>query len=109
MAPEYLRPEAPIPAEWPRGEAYQAIPESPFAADLNRQEFFTDEKLQKVIGIALENNRELRLSAQNLGVDQAAQVAHMALRAVEVRAETPDSDMAEAYLEAAKNILASLD
>ena len=51
----------------------------------------------------------LRLSAQTLGVDRAAQVAHMALRAVEVRAETPDSDMAEAYLAAAKNILASLD
>jgi multidrug efflux system outer membrane protein len=66
LAPEYLRPEAPIPVEWPRGEAYQAIPESPFASDLNRQEFFSDGKLQKVIGIALENNRELRLAAQNV-------------------------------------------
>jgi len=66
LAPEYLRPEAPIPAEWPRGEAYQAIPESPVASDLSRQAFFTDGKLQKVIGIALENNRELRLAAQNV-------------------------------------------
>jgi len=66
LAPEYLRPEAPIPVEWPRGEAYQAIPESPFASDLSRQAFFTDGKLQKVIGIALENNRELRLAAQNV-------------------------------------------
>ena len=66
LAPEYLRPEAPIPAEWPQGEAYQTIPESSIALDLHRQEFFTDGKLQKVIGIALENNRELRLAAQNM-------------------------------------------
>lgn len=66
LAPEYLRPEAPIPAAWPQGEAYQAIPESSIAPDLHRQEFFTDEKLQKIIGIALENNRELRLAAQNM-------------------------------------------
>ncbi|OKY75041.1 MAG: multidrug transporter [Desulfobulbaceae bacterium DB1] len=66
LAPEYLRPEAPIPAEWPQGEAYQTIPESSIALDLDRQEFFTDGKLQKVIGIALENNRELRLAAQNM-------------------------------------------
>jgi multidrug efflux system outer membrane protein len=66
LAPEYLRPEAPVPAEWPQGEAYQTLPESSVALDLRLQKFFTDEKLRKVIGIALENNRELRLAAQNM-------------------------------------------
>jgi hypothetical protein len=51
----------------------------------------------------------LRLSAQELGADRAAQVAHLALRAVESRAEKPDSDMAEAYLAAAERTLAWMD
>lgn len=51
----------------------------------------------------------LRISAQELGVDRAANVAHLALRAVETRAETPDSDMAEAYLAAAERTLAWMD
>lgn len=66
LAPEYVQPEAPIPAEWPKGEAYQALPDTPIASDLTRQQFFPDKKLQKVLTIALENNRELRLAAQNV-------------------------------------------
>src|SRR5512136_1176240 len=69
MAPKYERPAAPVPAEWPKGAAYQA-PETaapaPTAAELRWQEFFTDEKLQKVIEIALNNNRDLRLAALNV-------------------------------------------
>lgn len=69
MAPKYERPAAPVPAEWPKGAAYQA-PESaataPRAAELKWREFFTDEKLQKAIETALNNNRDLRLAALNV-------------------------------------------
>ena len=69
MAPKYERPAAPVPAEWPKGAAYQA-PEyaasAPAAAELKWREFFTDEKLQKVIETALNNNRDLRLAALNV-------------------------------------------
>jgi multidrug efflux system outer membrane protein len=39
---------------------------APTALELSRPEFFADEKLQKVIEIALRNNRDLRLAALNV-------------------------------------------
>ncbi len=72
FAPQYDRPEAPVPTEWPSGPAYQRTPgatNAPLALDLDWQEFFTDEKLRKLIEMALQNNRDLRLAALN--VEQA--------------------------------------
>jgi multidrug efflux system outer membrane protein len=72
MAPKYTQPLAPIPDKWPQGEAYKgapAIPEVQAVRDLSRQAFFADEQLQKIIEMALDNNRDLRLAALN--VEQA--------------------------------------
>ena len=69
LAPEYTRPAAPVPADWPTGAAYQetkSAASAPTAAELPWQEFFTDERLQKVIEMALNNNRDLRLAALNV-------------------------------------------
>jgi multidrug efflux system outer membrane protein len=69
MIPEYTRPEAPIPAGWPTGPTYKETPAeegAPGAADLQWREFFTDERLQKVIETALQNNRDLRVAALNV-------------------------------------------
>ncbi|MBU0960346.1 MAG: TolC family protein, partial [Proteobacteria bacterium] len=69
LAPQYTQPQSPIPEEWPEGDAYQtapAIPEAQRVTDLSRQEFFPDEQLQKVIAMALENNRDLRLAVLNV-------------------------------------------
>ena len=69
MAPKYARPASPVPAEWPAGAAYagtRATTNALAAADLKWQEFFSDEKLQRVIGAALTNNRDLRLAALNV-------------------------------------------
>jgi multidrug efflux system outer membrane protein len=74
MAPKYARPEAPVPAEWPGGAAYQNIQttaDAPAAPDLGWRQFFTDEKLQQVIATALTNNRDLRLAALNVEEAQA--------------------------------------
>ena len=68
LAPEYSRPKAPIPADWPSGAAYQDTQPTTNPSDatqLKRQEFFSDENLQRVIEIALQNNRDLRLAALN--------------------------------------------
>jgi multidrug efflux system outer membrane protein len=68
MAPEYTRPLAPIPSQWPQGEAYEertqqgALP----VQELSRQAFFRNEPLLKLIDLALENNRDLRLAALNV-------------------------------------------
>ena len=67
LAPEYTRPAAPVPAQWPTGEAYgDAASMSPAAGDLPWREVFTDPRLQQVISMALANNRDLRLAALNV-------------------------------------------
>ena len=77
MAPKYNRPKAPVPAEWPNGAAYagirEAIPQrgTPAVSQLRWQEFFSDEKLQQIIGMALTNNRDLRIAALNVEQSQA--------------------------------------
>jgi multidrug efflux system outer membrane protein len=69
MAPKYTRPAAPVPAKWPTGAAYnetKSAASAPAASELPWREFFTDERLQKIIGIALDNNRDLRVAALNV-------------------------------------------
>ena len=67
LAPEYQRPATPVPTQWPAGPAYRQLPaDAPFAGDLRWREFFADESLRKLIGMALENNRDLRLAALNV-------------------------------------------
>jgi outer membrane protein, multidrug efflux system len=68
MIPEYTRPTAPVPQNWPTGAAYQETPSATPAtpvSELHWRKVFTDERLQKMIGTALNNNRDLRLAALN--------------------------------------------
>lgn len=74
LNPKYTRPEAPVPAEWPSGQAYENLPQvrnTPGAAYLPWRDFFTDEHLQQIIQTALRNNRDLRLAALNIEKAQA--------------------------------------
>jgi multidrug efflux system outer membrane protein len=69
MTPKYTRAKAPVPNAWPNGTAYTnvwASTNAPEASQLRWQEFFTDPKLQQVIGTALTNNRDLRIAALNV-------------------------------------------
>lgn len=69
MTPKYTRPDAPIPSELPHGAAYadKSTPqETQIAAELRWQDFFPDQKLQHVIGLALTNNLDLRLATLNV-------------------------------------------
>lgn len=69
LAPNYTRPEAPVPATWPGGPAYdnaQVSPGAPAAAEVPWREYFTDERLRQVIETALRNNRDLRVAALNV-------------------------------------------
>ena len=69
LAPKYTQPLAPIPDQWPQGSAYEKAQAASGAAkipELSRQEFFTDPKLQKIIEMALNNNRDLRVAALNV-------------------------------------------
>ncbi len=73
LAPEYRRPEAPVPSEWPAGAAYSetASADALPAAELPWREFIADERLQQVIETALNNNRDMRLAALNVERAQA--------------------------------------
>jgi len=69
LAPNYTQPKAPIPNEWPQGAAYEDtrdMPGTPTASELKWEDFFTDKQLQKIIEMALSNNRDLRLAALNV-------------------------------------------
>ena len=69
LAPKYQQPQAPIPDKWPKGEAYkdaQATYEATTATELSWREFFADEQLSKIIEMALDHNRDLRLASLNV-------------------------------------------
>ena len=72
LAPDYNRPQAPIPADWPGGAAYPKTGATTNPSDvmqLTRRDFFSNQKLLQVVEMALQNNRDLRLAALN--VEQA--------------------------------------
>lgn len=74
MAPRYSRPDAPVPAGWPTGPAYQSgasLTGETAAADLKWSQFFVNPQLQKLIGLALANNRDLRVAALNVEKSRA--------------------------------------
>ena len=69
MAPRYTRPAPPVPAEWPTGPAYKGVADGrtdQAAADIGWHEFYVDERLRKVISLALSNNRDLRAATSNI-------------------------------------------
>ncbi|OPY10439.1 MAG: Outer membrane protein OprM precursor [Syntrophaceae bacterium PtaB.Bin038] len=72
LAPTYTRPEAPVPAAWPGvASGQQADRPTEAAADVAWKDFFVDEKLRQVIGLALSNNRDLRAASLNVERTQA--------------------------------------
>jgi outer membrane protein, multidrug efflux system len=74
LTPKYERPAAPVPNQWPTGTAYvemKGAAAAPAIQELTWQKFFTDDRLQKIIEIALKNNRDLRLAALNVEKSRA--------------------------------------
>lgn len=69
MAPPYERPAAPVAAAFPHAPAGDTAAALPAAADVPWQQFFGDPRLQRLIELALRNNRDLRIAALN--VEQA--------------------------------------
>ncbi len=68
----YVRPSLPVPSDWPAGTGAGAgATGAPTANSLKWQEFFTDQRLQSVIALALANNRDLRAASLNIEKVQA--------------------------------------
>jgi len=66
LAPEYRRPTPPVPEQWPITRATEGAK----ATSLRWDSFYKDEKLQKVIKLALANNKDLGVAV--LKVERAA-------------------------------------
>lgn len=107
MAPRYVRPAAPVAGEFASEGVYATQPGAASgartangrpAADIGWRDFFVDPRLQRLIEIALLNNRDLRVSVLNI---EAARAQYQITRAgllptlsatgTEDRARTPNS------------------
>ena len=63
MIPAYQRPAAPVAAQYPASDSTAAAQR---AADIEWQKFFTDPRLQRLIELGLQNNRDLRVALLNI-------------------------------------------
>ncbi|MFZ5508101.1 MAG: efflux transporter outer membrane subunit [Pseudomonadota bacterium] len=68
LTPPLVKPEAPVPAVFPMAPTE---PGAVKAANIGWRTMFPDARLQRLIAMALENNRDLRLAALNVEAAQA--------------------------------------
>ena len=66
LIPHYERPPAPIPATYPLDTRPAAAAGAEAAADVEWQRFFADPRLQRLIALGIENNRDLRIAVLNI-------------------------------------------
>ncbi|MBW8759162.1 MAG: efflux transporter outer membrane subunit [Burkholderiales bacterium] len=78
LAPAYQRPEAPVAAAWPAALSPASAPapaNTPAlpsdAADIAWRDFILDDRLRRVIALALANNRDLRVAVLNVEQSRA--------------------------------------
>ncbi len=68
LEPHYERPAAPVPS------AYSNAPvatQAPLASDVGWKQYFRDPRFQRLIQLALDNNRDLRVAALNVAEYEA--------------------------------------
>lgn len=66
LAPTYERGAAPVPESWPTGDAYAPPSDLVGVPSASYRDLFQDERLQRLIALALDNNRDLRRAAANI-------------------------------------------
>jgi multidrug efflux system outer membrane protein len=67
LAPKYVQPAGAVPATLPQGGIYPAaVSDAPDVTKIGWRDFFTDPRLQTVVGTGLDNNRDLRVAAANV-------------------------------------------
>jgi len=68
MIPKYERPAPPVAPEFPTATAPQTEPEG---SEVEWRDFFGDERLKKLIELALANNRDMRVAILNVEQSRA--------------------------------------
>ncbi|MGO4307724.1 AdeC/AdeK/OprM family multidrug efflux complex outer membrane factor [Cupriavidus sp. RAF12] len=74
LIPNYERPAAPVDAAYPQGDAYPvatADGQALSAVELGWRDYFADPRLRRLIELALENNRDLRVAVLNMDAYRA--------------------------------------
>lgn len=68
LIPDYRQPDAPVEASWPKGQAYSGpVAEAGASTALPEvKQFFKDPALIRLLDVALQNNRDLRVAAKNV-------------------------------------------
>jgi outer membrane protein, multidrug efflux system len=83
LIPDYKRPDLPVANQYPTGPAFTgtgAVPGSTAASDLGWRNFFLDPVMQDLIALALQNNRDLFVAAQNVAAAESQyEVQHASL------------------------------
>jgi outer membrane protein, multidrug efflux system len=94
LAPRYRRPDAPVAPSYPVSTS--AIPGAPAAADLGWRDVLDDARLQAIVALALENNRDLRVAVLNVdraraqyGIQRSALLPALDATASTVQQRTP--------------------
>ncbi len=64
--PRYQRPAAPVPEQFPAYPGASTPNSQVAAADIGWEAFFGDPRLRRLVQIALQNNRDLRIAALNI-------------------------------------------
>ena len=72
LIPAYERPAAPVAGAYAPELAPAGAPGTANAADIEWQRYFADERLKRLIDIALKNNRDLRVAVLNIEQSRAA-------------------------------------
>ena len=100
LAPIHQRPAAPVAQQWPAGEAYKPAgldAETRASADIGWREFIANDRLAQVVQLALENNRDLRVSILNIekaraqhGVARAERLPHLNASVGQTAQRVPD-------------------
>ncbi|MES2104051.1 MAG: AdeC/AdeK/OprM family multidrug efflux complex outer membrane factor [Pseudomonadota bacterium] len=108
LAPVYERPGAPVMQAWPTGAAYKTAAATTTTAadtkpvsDIQWRDFFIDERLRKVIALALANNRDLRVSTLNIekaraqyNIERAALLPGLSASVSQTATRTPSTTAA---------------
>jgi multidrug efflux system outer membrane protein len=83
LQPKYERPDAPVTSTFPQGGVYANQPDASSSAsngrtangqsapDIGWRDFFADARLQRIVELALKNNRDLRVSVLNIDAARA--------------------------------------
>lgn len=96
MAPPHERPQPPVAAQYPGATGTAPASSSVAAADLAWRDFFADARLQRLVELALAQNRDLRIALLNVevarrqyGVQRAAPYPNVGVGVTSSREPSP--------------------